>query len=176
MKKTMKRGIVVGVMELATIGLVVVTGVYVGLTRKILKEQHAMRKDEQRPLLVMRVKSEDNTQKLNLILVVENVGRGVAVRVKFETDENWVEVAGNLKGEYGDIKDGMRYLPPGVSERFEGNPLTIVEQMARAAPNKTTVIKVTYEDSLKNWYCNSEEINFSDFSLRRKFFLSQRPG
>ena len=74
-----------GIMELATIGmvlvtsvLVVVTWVYVGLTRKILKEQHTMREDEQRPLLVMRVISEDNAQKLTQILIVENVGRGVA--------------------------------------------------------------------------------------------------
>ncbi len=168
------------ILEFATIALVVVTGAmvavtcwYAWLTRKILKEQHPMRVDDQRPLLVMRVLSGDNSETLKLILIVENVGRGVALTVKFDTDENWAEVAGDLKGEYGDINDGMRYLPPGVSERFEGRPLTIVKQMARSAPNKTTIIKVTYEDSLKNRYYNSEEIKFREFGLRRKFFLSQ---
>ena len=169
-----------GIMELATIGmvlvtsvLVVVTWVYVGLTRKILKEQHTMREDDQRPLLVMRVISEDKAQKLTQILIVENVGRGVAVGVKFETDENWAEVVGDQKGEYGDIKDGMRYLPPIVSERFKGIPLAIETQTARHALNKSTVIKVTYEDSLNNVYWGRAEIQFNEFISRRKFVLSQ---
>ena len=179
MNKNMKGGIFVQVMEIATIGLVVVsvalvvvTWWYVRLTQKMLKEQHAMRVYEQEPLLVMRVLSDDNTHKLKLTLVVENVGRGVARAVKFETDENWAEVAGDLKGEYGDIKDGMRYLPPGISDRLEGNPLPIVEQMVRSASNKATVIKVTYEDSLDYRYCNNEEIKFREFELKKKSFHS----
>jgi len=169
----------VGIMELATIGLfvatgvlAVMTGVYVGLTWKILKEQHAMRVDEQRPLLVMRVISEDKAKELTLILIVENVGRGVAVSVKFETDENWSKVFGDLKGEYGGIKDGMRYLPPGVIEKLKGIPLKIVDQAARRAVNESTVIKVTYEDSLHNVYWGRAEIQFDEFISRRKFVAS----
>ena len=169
-----------GIMEFATIGLFVATGVlavvtwvYVGLTRKILKEQHAMRVDDQKPLLLMRVISEDISPKLTLILIVENVGRGVAVGVKFETDENWSEVFGDLKGEYGDIKDGMRYLPPGVIEKLKGIPLEIADQAARRAVNESTVIKVTYEDSLNNVYWGRAEIQFDEFISRRKFVAPQ---
>ena len=134
-------GAVIGI---STVVLVIVTGYYVYLTRRILEENRMMRLETHKPEIVVSLRPHEAHVHC-AILCVENVGTGVAREVRF---------TGNLSArfdgetpleEIGFLKNGIDTLGPG--QKIEHFLVSVLEN-PHVLEQTPLEIGVTYKDSI----------------------------
>ena len=74
------------IIAFATVVLVIITGFYAWVTKKILEENRQMRLDAQEPEINVELYSYLEKGRTHVDLYVENLGRGPAYDVTFTTD------------------------------------------------------------------------------------------
>ena len=108
---------------ITTVVLALLTGIYVYLTYKLLKETKRSIDETNRPEVVVFLKFEDgntepasrtlSTYFCNLSLCIINVGTRTAYKVKFNGDLSFKPVNGDPLNQIKSLKDGIPLLIPG---------------------------------------------------------------
>lgn len=100
-----------GVITLTFSGVVAIsTIVYAILTSSLVSETKKLRKIQSEPSLLIYLFPKPDI--INLIeLVIENVGNGPAINIKFEIDQDLKFMHKKLS-DVNLIKEGLKYLPP----------------------------------------------------------------
>jgi len=97
--------------------LVIVTFIYVIITRNLVKESKRLREEQYRPRVVISYKilrgATRNTKKQYVHLLVRNIGTLSAFNIKFKIESDILKDKGdNLISEISFIKRPIPYLPP----------------------------------------------------------------
>ena len=160
-------GIAAMITAFATAVLVVITGFYAWVTRKMLEENRQMRLDAQKPEIAIYLRSEktmtESKKGINSIfLYVENIRMAPAYDVEFNTDLSFSLPGFCTLRDVGFLEFGIRYLPPGQKRQyFLGNPR---HGGFNALMEKHIEISVTYKDSVNEKYDNCFCLDFREHS------------
>ena len=145
----------------ATIVLAVLTGIYVRLTRQILKSMNI-------PEIHVGIrweKVEEKTNTYSVRIYVRNVGRSIAYNVKFSGDASFCPFGKRIFENADLLKDGILSLEPGHEKSSPVGSENIFSVLALRGIKKEafqTNIRVTYEDLKGEEYCHNHPIDFSD--------------
>ncbi len=140
------------IIAVATVVLVIITGIYVYLTGRMLKTAD-------NPQIVVSLCSNENNLGL-VMLCIENIGTGIARNISFET--NWSLKYDGKKslGEFGFLKNGISHLRPGQKfECFFVSTWVGLDNL-NLMPFK---IDVSYNDSANKNYKDGFNLDFSQF-------------
>ena len=136
---------------IATAVLVVITGFYAWVTKKILEENQQMRLAFQKPIIAIYLHSAiTRTGYTSVCLFVENIGVGPAYDVNFTTDFSFSIGSNRTLADVRFLERGIRYLPPRkkrVHRLGNWSDAGFPEVM-----KKQLEITVTYKDSLAEKY------------------------
>ncbi len=143
---------------ISTIGLTIVTLIYVILTWNISKETKMMRIAQTEPNISAIIQSEEDC--INFInLIIKNIGLGPAYNVKFKINPDYEDriLRGKLS-EIGFIKNGLPYFAPNQEFKIF---LTNLAESYEEKMKKTFEIEVIYESNINKRYSNTYLIDFS---------------
>lgn len=138
----------------STVALVVITALYAYFTAKTLEHLREERLSVAEPLLYLTLKTRAIESDNIIKLVVENFGRGAAIRVKGESRSRWASVGGKVVREEIDSLDDiigvgdcahitLRILP----ENLELLPVAIGDRRKNSLS-----VRLVYEDAKRNIY------------------------
>jgi hypothetical protein len=140
-------GTVIGI---ATVVLVVITGYYAYLTRRLLKANDT-------PEIAISLRSHEISVNL-VMLCIENVGTGAAHNVKFTTNPSSIPSLDIPFENIGFLKSGINYFEPG--RKIEQFLVSVVNKFDELKQTQLKVT-VTYKDSANYKH---EQIFHLDFS------------
>ena len=152
----------------ATIVLAVLTGIYVRLTRQILKSMNI-------PEIHVGIrweKVEEKTNNYSVRIYVRNAGRSIACNVKFSGDASFSPFGKRIFEDIDLLKDGIFSLEPGCeisSSVGVENIFTVLGLRQIEKKAFQTIVRVTYEDLKGEEYRHDYPINFSDAIGTKKF-------
>lgn len=144
---------------LFTFVVAIATVVYAILTASLVSETKRMRQATHWPQVVVRL--DTDTKHWNcLFLLVENVGAGPAVDVKFETIQDFTFKKPKDLSKVGILQNGTSSLVPG--QKFETFLTTLVGEL-EAEPYPTAIVRSSYKDVEGNEYSTEHVLNAGDF-------------
>ena len=151
-------GIAAIITAFAAAVLVVITGFYAWVTKKMLEENRQMRIDAQKPDIAIRLFSVANQLSHTFAhFNVENIGSGPARDIEFR-DVPPIRIHPGLPLEYFPfLRYGIGYLAPGEKKT--------VHLGAKSQMNRNEIehkITVTYRDSRKTKYEDSFILDFRE--------------
>jgi hypothetical protein len=137
---------------IATVVLVVITGVYVYFTWRLLKVTN-------QPEIVVSLRPHE--AHINVVMLyVENVGTGVARKVRFTGDLSSSFDGKTALSDIGFIKNGIDVLGPGQKiQHFLASALEKWDLLNQASPE----IIVTYKGPVKHKYKRTFHLNFAEW-------------
>ena len=140
-------GMITGI---ATVALTFVTGYYVYLTKRLLKENQMMRLAAIKPEIAISLVSQEadiNT----IMLCIENIGAGPAHNVQFETDLSFKAAPLLPLEDIGILKNGISNFWPG--QKFQSILVTI-RGIDHLNELKGTPLEITvcYKDTVEHDY------------------------
>ena len=137
---------------IATVVLVVITGVYVYFTWRLLKVTN-------QPEIVVSLRPHE--AHINVVMLyVENVGTGVARKVRFTGDLSSSFDGKTALSDIGFIKNGIDVLGPGQKiQHFLASALEKWNLLNQASPE----IIVTYKGPVKHKYKRTFHLNFAEW-------------
>lgn len=143
---------------ISTVGLIIVTLIYVILTWNISKETKIMRMAQTEPNISAFIQSEEGC--INFIdLIIKNIGFGPAYKVKFEINPDYEDrILGGKLSEIGFIKNGLPYFAPNQEFKIF---LTNIAESCEEKMKKTFEIKIIYESIIHKTYSDTYLIDFS---------------
>lgn len=143
---------------LSTIALTIFTLIYVALTSRLVRENVEMREAMTRPDVSLTVAPHEGHIHF-LMLAIENLGGGPALRVKFDVHWQFERERRDLR-EIGPFKNGLSYLPPRQRvETFLESVIGNLDELKR----HPLAITATYRDVIGNEYKREFVINFGEF-------------
>lgn len=143
---------------LSTIALTMFTLVYVALTHRLVHENAEMRKAMIRPDVSLMVAPHDAYIHI-LMLTIENLGGGPALRIKFDIDWQFERKRRNLR-EIGPFRNGLSRLAPRQRiETFLETAIGNLEDLKRHPLS----IKATYFDMSGEEYRREFIVDFAEF-------------
>ena len=148
--------------------LVIITGLYVWITRNLVNENKRLREEHYRPRVVighefLKRGDRQNEKKKLVHLLVQNIGTIPAFNVKFEIESDLISIS-----EIPFIKQPYPYLMPNQKlKRYLFNAQTPPEEIAQS----TCKGKVSYSDTLDDAGKVFEENFVIDFSYIKEAIL-----
>ena len=97
-------------MAIATVVLVIITGIYVYLTWRLLKANN-------KPEIAIRLLPHEVHISWTM-LTIENIGTGPARDVQFETDLSFAPDGETPLEEFGSLREGIQYFPRGAKIHY----------------------------------------------------------
>ncbi|NBJ14039.1 MAG: hypothetical protein FNP40_00375 [Dehalobacter sp. 4CP] len=143
---------------ISTIGLTIITLIYVLLTRNISKETKMMRIAQTEPNISAIIQSEEDCIKF-IHLIIKNIGLGPAYNVKFKINPDYEDrILGGKLSEIGFIENGLPYFAPNQEFKIF---LTNMAESYEEKMKKTFEIEVIYKSNIHKEYSNTYLIDFS---------------
>ena len=140
------------IIGLATVLLVVITGIYVYLTWRLLKANNT-------PEIAISLRPHEAHIPC-VMLCIENIGTGAARKVQFQTDLSFKPDGDSALEELGFLRDGIDYLGPGQKiEHFLVSVLGKLEDLKKVPLE----ISVTYTDSVRRTYQRDFRLDFGEY-------------
>ena len=142
-------GVIIGI---ATVVLVIITGIYVYFTWRLLKATN-------QPEIVVSLRPHE--AHINIVMLyVENVGTGVARKVRFTGDLSSSFDGKTALSNIGFLKNGIDVLGPGQKiQHFLVSALEKWDLLNQASPE----IIVTYKGPVKYKYKRTFHLNFAEW-------------
>jgi len=112
------------ILAILTLALVIITGIYVHLTRKMVKETRIMREIQSEPNISIYYKSEEHIGLIDI--VIKNIGQGPAFNIQFEVDPDFKYTEKKNISELNLFKIGLKYLAPNQEITFFLNSLVAI--------------------------------------------------
>lgn len=151
-----------------TAALIIITGWYVRLTKRMVEETKSIRQKQSAPdIAVFYRNRSDSVNVINLI--IKNFGYGAAYDIKFTVNPDFIYRTGAKISEINLFKNGLYYLPPGEERSIF---LTILFNKAMTDQCKNLDIHVVYTDEDEKSYQADYKVDLTElFGL----ILDQNP-
>lgn len=154
---------------LLSVLLVLITGVYVLLTWRLVAESRELRRAQASPEIAISLRPYEGGINFTL-LRIENLGGGPALRVRLQTDWQYEEGNRSRLSEVGLFKNGIGYFPPGAKiEHFIANVIGHLEDLKR----QPLRIDVEYADLFGRTHSRAFTLDFSE--LENLSFIGTPP-
>jgi hypothetical protein len=139
--------------------LMITTIVYACITGRMLNETKKMRKSQTEPNVFITIEPVEQARSL-LNLVIQNIGQGAAIDLKFKVEPDILLVTKKNLSEVNFMRQGFSRLAP--RQRFEfiiANVITLPKE----EPTTVHKITVSYKDKNSKLFNTTFELDFTEY-------------
>lgn len=146
------------VAALSSLVLTVITGYYVYLARRLLKENQEIRLAATRPELAIYIRPDEGEMSF-VILCIENVGPGPAYDVTFTTNVDFKNGQRSPLRGVGPFRQGLTYFPP--HHKIEHFLTSVIGKLDDLKKQPLEIV-ANYRDTVGGEYTRSFLIDFGE--------------